>query len=297
MEDIQQTIEDIKQTTEELISSVLDSITLIEDMEVLQQTEVIENINNNKSHIQFIYDNNKDKLPESLKNRILLAISKEFTQIEDLPEEVASAEEVLSFELKGLSDINIVEDAYIKLIKTKHQSNWNIEKAEEYKNLTTKESYEDWMGKQNYKFDDKLLDFDTFMKENGKEYKLQIRNKKLESMTVITNTVEFDANMSAQSNMGDAGTLANWLFNKTITDSLKLASTAPDATNELKYIAGLFEQVYQGVYKDNKINWKGADDKIHKVQGESILEALMKTMTKKGSIIEKDVDGQPRTRT
>ena len=288
MEELQPIMEDGQQTTEELISSVIDSITLIENMEILQQTEGIDSINSNKSHIQSIYDDNEDKLPESLKNRILLAISKEFTQIEDLPEEVASAEEVLSFELKGLSDINIVEDAYIKLIKTKHQSNWNIEKAEEYKTLTTEESYEDWIDKQTYTFDDELLDFDTFMEEEGREYKLQIRNKKLEGMTVTNNTVEFDANMSAQSNMGDAGTLANWLFNKTITESLKMASLAPDATNELKYIAGLFEQVYQGVYKDNKINWKGADNKIHQVQGESILEALLQTMTKKGQIIEEN---------
>ena len=111
------------------------------------------------------------------------------------------------------------------------------------------------------------------------------RDAKLAEMTVKQYSIEYNADMVAQSNMGDAGTLANWMFNKTIVDTLAAVASAPDATNELKYIAGLFGQVYEGVYKENKVGWKGADDKMHEVEAESILKALHQTMLKKGEII------------
>ncbi len=121
--------------------------------------------------------------------------------------------------------------------------------------------------------------------EDAKARVSKTKKLQLEAIIVSQHGVDYDGNMLAQSNMGDAGTIANWLFNKTLADSMAQAASAPDATNELKFIAGLIGQVYQGVYIDTKIGWKGADNIMHQVQGESVLEALHKTMLTKGQII------------
>jgi len=114
-----------------------------------------------------------------------------------------------------------------------------------------------------------------------------LKKEALESIKVQVNSIPYDGDLVAQSNMGDVGTIANWMFNKKMVETLNLVSQAPDATDELKYLSAILSQVYKGVYKDTKVDWKGADNKLHNVEGESVLEALYAVMQSKSSIIEK----------
>lgn len=122
--------------------------------------------------------------------------------------------------------------------------------------------------------------------EAAAELAQELKKEALESIKVQVNSIPYDGGLVAQSNMGDVGTIANWMFNKKLVETLELVSQSPDATAELKYLSTILTQVYQGVYKDTQVNWKGADNQIHSVQGESVLEALYAVMQTKSSIIE-----------
>jgi len=128
-------------------------------------------------------------------------------------------------------------------------------------------------------------ELEAYKLANEAEYKRLKAREKLDKITVKTNNIEYDGNETAQANMNAVGTLANWQFNKVLTESLELASTSPTASTEMKQLSSLVSSVYKGVYKDNKVNWKKVDNTIGNVQVESILEALHKVMITKSEII------------
>jgi len=92
----------------------------------------------------------------------------------------------------------------------------------------------------------------TYLKEKAKIEK----QKTLDTLSVTANTVAYDANGKAISNMGAVVSLANYKFNKALADD----TSAKDA--------------YQSIYKDTTIGWKGYDNLVHQVEVESICEAL-----------------------
>jgi len=114
----------------------------------------------------------------------------------------------------------------------------------------------------------------------------------LSSMTVKQHNVEFDANEKAQNNMTSVVAIVNWQFNSNIHTMLDKVASNPALPDEAKMlIQGLsqgFEALYKEVYK-TEVFWKGADSKAHKVQAETIAEALFATMSKKAGIIKDTV--------
>ena len=109
---------------------------------------------------------------------------------------------------------------------------------------------------------DYSTDIDAYL-ANSKEHKERLKREKVEtldSLVITANTVLYDANGKSLGNMASVVSLANWNFNKL----LSLGKTNAVA--------------YKTVYKDTLVNWKGADNKIHTVQIESICEALNASM-------------------
>jgi hypothetical protein len=140
---------------------------------------------------------------------------------------------------------------------------------------------------------DGVGEIDEELKEFKKEEISQELSKKkkeaLENITVKVSSIPFNGNDVSQNRMGNMGVLANWIFNKSIGSTLRQVAEAPETDDVTKAmlagLADIFDGIYKAVYKDNKLGWKGADDKIHMVQAESVLEALMKTMKEVGKTI------------
>jgi len=111
----------------------------------------------------------------------------------------------------------------------------------------------------------------------------------LSNLKVELRNVEFDANETAQNNMTSVLAIANWQFNANISTTLTQVANNPNTDEVTKAmlsgLATIFDGLYQGVYKQ-KIFWKGADNKSHEVQAETIAEALYKAMKMKANIIE-----------
>ena len=115
--------------------------------------------------------------------------------------------------------------------------------------------------------------------------------KELENILVEQHGVEYDGNMKAQHNMSAVGTLANWKFNQALGQLLLQASMNTDMPEASRAVIATLGQatigIYNAIYKDTKMLWKGADNEIHTVQGESILESLEKAMYEVGKIVAK----------
>jgi len=103
----------------------------------------------------------------------------------------------------------------------------------------------------------------AYFKEKAKVEK----QKTLDTLSVTANTVAYDANGKAISNMGAIVSLANYKFNKALADGASVADA------------------YKAIYKDTKIGWKGYDNKVHQVEVESICEALEAGMQEMAKVI------------
>ena len=131
---------------------------------------------------------------------------------------------------------------------------------------------------------------DKITQEMNEKYHKSLKKKeKLESLVIKQNNVPLDANETAQNNMTSVLAIANWQFNKNISTTLKLVANAPNTDDVTKAmllgLSDIFDGLYKNVYKQ-KIFWKGADDKPHTVEAETIAEALFKAMQMKAEIIK-----------
>jgi len=124
---------------------------------------------------------------------------------------------------------------------------------------------------------------------NEKYHKSLEKKEKLESLVIKQNNVPLDANETAQNNMTSVLAIANWQFNKNISTTLKLVANNPNTDDVAKAmllgLSDIFSSLYNNIYKQ-KIFWKGADDKPHTVEAETIAEALLKAMKMKAKIIK-----------
>lgn len=112
--------------------------------------------------------------------------------------------------------------------------------------------------------------------EKNKELseKKEQKKKNLDELVIDHHTVLYDANQKAIGNMGMVIAIANATFNKAVSVGIDGAvMTLKDA--------------YNYVYKEQTVTWKGADNKPHKIQLESLVEASQKAMTKKAEILFK----------
>lgn len=104
--------------------------------------------------------------------------------------------------------------------------------------------------------------------------------KELRELTIDINTVFYDAHQEAIGNMAAVVAIATAKFQKAISVGIvKEGDTEPTLMDNA--------QAYQYVYKDQKVTWKGADNKPHVVQVESLVEASEKAMTAKAVILFK----------
>lgn len=108
---------------------------------------------------------------------------------------------------------------------------------------------------------------------NKKEIKLQ-KQKELNELVIDHNTVLYDAHGEALGNMATVIAIANAIYNRAI--SVGINGTIMDLVDAYNY-----------VYKNQTVTWKGADNKPHTVQLESLVEASQKAMTAKAEILFK----------
>lgn len=115
--------------------------------------------------------------------------------------------------------------------------------------------------------------------EKAEQLKLKAKNKRLKeeelnSLVINHNTVLYDAHGEALGNMATVIAIAGAIFNKAI--SVGINGTIMDLLDAYNY-----------VYKNQTVTWKGADNKPHTVQIESLVEASEKAMNSKAEILFK----------
>ena len=133
---------------------------------------------------------------------------------------------------------------------------------------------------------------DPIIEEEGiKDQKRVNKIKALETLKVVQNNVPFDANEPAQNNMTSVLAIANWQFNKNISTTLELVANDPNTDDVTKAmllgLSNIFNGLYNNIYKQ-KIFWKGADNKAHNVEAETVAKALYKAMQMKAQVIQQN---------
>ena len=108
----------------------------------------------------------------------------------------------------------------------------------------------------------------------------------LKNLTIKVHGIEYDANDGSQLNMSALGAISNWKFNQTI---LAYLEEIQNPSAELAGFTKMFGDAYNAQYKTNKVKWKGTDNKLHKVQVESVLEALERAVDQTSAIVEEGV--------
>ncbi|WP_419768588.1 hypothetical protein [Arcobacter sp.] len=106
------------------------------------------------------------------------------------------------------------------------------------------------------------------------------KTKELNELVIDINTVLYDANQEAIGNMAAVVAIATATFQRAISVGIvKAGETVPTIMTPA--------EAYKYVYKDQTVTWKGADNKPHTVQLESLVEASEKAMTAKAAILFK----------
>lgn len=98
----------------------------------------------------------------------------------------------------------------------------------------------------------------------------------LNTLTITNNTVLYDAHQEAIGNMSAVIGIANATY-------IRLISVGTQENGNVPMSAA---DAYNNVYKQT-VNWKGADDKWHTVQLESLVETTQKAMTEKATVLSK----------
>lgn len=100
--------------------------------------------------------------------------------------------------------------------------------------------------------------------------------KELNTLTITNNTVLYDAHQEAIGNMSAVIGIANATYIRLISVGTQENGNVPMSAVD----------AYNYVYKQT-IGWKGADDKWHTVQLESLVETTQKAMTEKATVLSK----------
>ena len=128
-------------------------------------------------------------------------------------------------------------------------------------------------------------------KENIEYAKSQKKKKKIEKLVVNQHNVPYSGDDISQNRMGNTLAIANWKFNESIGNVfLQQSGAMPEGHPAKELFSGLgavFNGLYKGIYKDTKLDWKGADKTMHHVEAESIGEALYSVMVEVGKEIKK----------
>ena len=106
------------------------------------------------------------------------------------------------------------------------------------------------------------------------------KEKALDELQITHETVAYDADGRSIGTMGAVVALVGYRFNQAISIGLPLDPTTPTVLTVLTPT-----QAYQLLYKDTRINWKGADNVKHNVMLESVCETLEKSIREVSIII------------
>jgi len=124
----------------------------------------------------------------------------------------------------------------------------------------------------------------------------EAKTKAIEEIVVEIHNVPYAGDDVSQNRMGNTLAIANWKYNEAVGLTLKQQANAEgvdDVTKAmLNGLADIHIGVYHAVYKDNKLDWKGSDGKLHHVEAESIGEALYASMMMVGQAIKNAVKGK-----
>ena len=123
-----------------------------------------------------------------------------------------------------------------------------------------------------------------------------IKDDVISKLVVDVNGIPFAADDISQNRLSATGTIANWLFNKALGETFVQLSQNPDLDDNTKAMFGglgqVISQIYDQVYAQTEIGWKGADNQIHMVHGQDVLNALYKSMQAVGNVIHKAATGE-----
>ena len=119
---------------------------------------------------------------------------------------------------------------------------------------------------------------------------VEAKKEALANLQVDNNGVPYDADRTAISNMNAVTSIANWKFNQAVGNTFSMLAQDPTRDEQTKAMFGamayVFNEVYEGVFK-TKLPWKGADNKIHQVEAESIAESLEKAIHELAQVVTK----------
>jgi len=123
----------------------------------------------------------------------------------------------------------------------------------------------------------------------------QLKPEVIKNIVATINGVPYAGDDRSQNRMTSVLSIANWQHNKNIGPTLRQVAESPDTDDVTRAmllgLAQIFDGIYQTIYKDIKVDWKGADDKLHSVQVESIATALYTAMQQVGEVIKKAESG------
>ena len=132
--------------------------------------------------------------------------------------------------------------------------------------------------------------------EVEKGIRKEAKIKAIEEIVVEVHSVPYAGDDVSQNRMGNTYAVANGMYNKMVGKQfIAQANALPNghpAKELLQSIGAIHEGVYKAVYKDNKLDWKGSDKKMHHVEAESIGEALLASMLMVGKAIKSAVKGK-----
>jgi len=130
-------------------------------------------------------------------------------------------------------------------------------------------------------------------KENVKDVNSKAKKEAIENLVVKNNNVPYQGDDLSQLRMSSTIAIANQMFNRKLGETFTTMAQNPALPKETQAMFGgvghLISEIYDAIYKDNKIAWKGADKKMHTVEVESIAEALFTTMMSVGGEIKDSV--------
>jgi len=135
-------------------------------------------------------------------------------------------------------------------------------------------------------FDENLDQDPELLAFEEAQNKILKKERELSNLTITINGIEYDANDAGQINMSAVGAVANWQYQ---IKMLEYLDSVQNPSPELLGFKNAMQYVYDELFKNTKIWWKGTDNVMHHVQVESIMEALYLSMEKKGEILAETI--------
>lgn len=131
------------------------------------------------------------------------------------------------------------------------------------------------LSKWDYEAGEWVIDNDLVIAKQVRD-NADAKSSAISNLVITSETILFDGNGEALGNMSTVISVANATFNRLISEIKEVDGEMTVMSNS---------DAYQFVYKDSKINWKGADNLLHEINIEQLVEASRVAMQTKAEII------------